>query len=59
MRYLALIYTDETVVWSEEEQQEVMAAYYAFGEEGGKAGVLGDEGVACLLYTSPSPRDRS
>ncbi|CAN5669819.1 YciI family protein [soil metagenome] len=46
MRYLALIYTDETVVWSDEEQQEVMTAYYAFGEEGGKAGVLGDAGEA-------------
>jgi hypothetical protein len=46
VRYLALIYTDENVVWSDEEQQEVMAAYLAFGEEGGKAGVLGDAGEA-------------
>ncbi|MGH2827327.1 MAG: YciI family protein [Actinomycetota bacterium] len=46
MRYLALIYTDETVVWSDEEQQEVMKAYYAFGDEGRKAGVLGDAGEA-------------
>ena len=44
MRYLALIYGDETVVLSDEEQQEVMIAYTAFGEEGGKAGVLGGGG---------------
>ncbi|MGH2698665.1 MAG: hypothetical protein ACRDJL_05620 [Actinomycetota bacterium] len=36
MRYLALIYTDENAVWSDEETQEVMAAYYAFGEEGAR-----------------------
>jgi len=46
MRYLALIYRDETVVWSDEEQEKVAAAYYAFGDEGRKAGVLGDAGEA-------------
>jgi hypothetical protein len=46
MRYLALIYGDETVVLSDEEQQEVMAAYTAFGEAGGKAGVLTGVGEA-------------
>jgi len=46
MRYAALIYTDETVVWSDEEQLEVMNAYNAFGEEGGKAGVLTGVGEA-------------
>ena len=46
MRYLALIYGDETVVPSDEEQQEVMVAYTTFGEEGGKAGVLGGGGEA-------------
>jgi hypothetical protein len=46
MRYLALIYGDETVVLSDEEQQQVMVDYTAFGEEGGKAGVLGGGGEA-------------
>jgi hypothetical protein len=46
MRYLALLYGDENVVVSDEEQQEVMAAYVAFGEEGGKAGVLTGVGEA-------------
>jgi hypothetical protein len=46
MRYLALIYGDENVVWSEEETQEVMAAYTAFGEEGAKSGVLTGVGEA-------------
>jgi hypothetical protein len=46
MRYLALIYGDENVVWSDEEQQEVMAGYNTFGEEGGKAGVLTGVGEA-------------
>src|SRR5665809_132476 len=37
----------EGAVWgSAGEPRADMAAYYAFGEEGGKAGVLGDEGVA-------------
>jgi len=44
MRYLALIYGDETVVLSDEEQQQVMVDYTAFGEAGGKAGVLGGGG---------------
>jgi hypothetical protein len=46
MRYLALIYTDENAVWSDEEQQQVMSDYIAFGEEGGKAGVLTGVGEA-------------
>jgi hypothetical protein len=46
MRYLALIYGDETVVLSDEEQQQVMVDYTTFGEEGGKAGVLGGGGEA-------------
>jgi hypothetical protein len=46
MRYLALIYSDETAVWSDEKNQEVMNAYIAFGEEGGKAGVLTGVGEA-------------
>jgi hypothetical protein len=46
MRYLALIYTDENAVWSDEEQQQVMTDYIAFGEEGAKAGVLTGVGEA-------------
>jgi hypothetical protein len=46
MRYLALIYGDETVVLSDEEQQQVMVDYTAFGEEGAKAGVLTGVGEA-------------
>jgi hypothetical protein len=46
VRYLALIYSDETAVWSDEKNQEVMNAYIAFGEEGGKAGVLTGVGEA-------------
>ena len=46
MRYLALIYGDETVVASDEENQEVMNAYIAFGEAGAKAGVLTGVGEA-------------
>ena len=46
MRYVALIYTDENAVWSDEEQQQVMSDYIAFGEEGGKAGVLTGVGEA-------------
>jgi hypothetical protein len=46
MRYLALIYGDETVVASDEELQQEMADYIAFGEEGAKAGVLTGVGEA-------------
>jgi hypothetical protein len=43
VRYMALIYTDEvkSAPATPEEGQKLMAAYYAFGEEAGKAGVLG------------------
>lgn len=46
MRYLALLYGDENVVLSDQEQQELMTAYVAFGEEGDKAGVLTGVGEA-------------
>jgi len=46
MRYLALLYGDENVVSSDEEMQEMMKAYVAFGEEGDKAGVLTGVGEA-------------
>lgn len=40
MRYLALIYSDETVEASEQDWADTMAAYNAFGAAAGAAGVI-------------------
>jgi hypothetical protein len=44
MQYLALLYGDQSVweAMSPEEREDVYKAYYAFSEEGGKAGVIVD-----------------
>ncbi|MGI8794931.1 MAG: YciI family protein [Acidimicrobiales bacterium] len=40
MRYLALLYSDETVEATEQDWADTMAAYTAFGEAAGAAGVI-------------------
>ena len=50
MRYICLIYTDESMEATEAEQQAVMGAYWAFTEAVNKAGV--NKGGDALMPTS-------
>jgi len=61
MQYLAMIYGDETG-WeslSAEEREQVFAAYNAFSEEAGKAGVLVDGAELDSTSTATTVRVRN
>lgn len=59
MRYLALIYDDENVVWSDEEMDKEMRAYYAYDAEVKRAGVseLGEALQPTTTATTVRVRD--
>ena len=60
MRYLAMIYGDQSVWagYSDNQREEVYKAYFAFGEEGRKAGVVVDGNELDSTETATTVRVR-